>query len=811
MQSSTLVQRSFPACTVTVYVVGSGTPATIYSSSSGSPHLNPFTAGPDGSYLFYADDNNYEIHFSGANIITAFIRYGTVSSGSGSLANVSTTPTANFIPQAYNTALIDIGWLPRTGTGSKVLTATGTLTPDTGACFDSNNNAVSCPNGLFDATVLYVSATGNDANPGTSWAFPKRTVAAAVNALPLSVGGVASHTGTVNIGPGTFVETATPIEFNADIHLVCAASGDNGEGVNNATVIQLGSGRNTSLFSYTSAYSMANGYAHFLQADHCMFDGNKGSNSSAPALIKIWNGGYQNSFHEVGFQNAHGVALQIDNQAVNFSCFVCTFAGNDGGAFYLNDLVGANVVSFYDTQIDNSGVNPILITQALTDTGGSNIATFINTKFEATTGVVNHAHVIDFTPPSSSGNPFSINIMGLTAENTIGSGTFAIFQENQGGYGANWNIQGVNVGGYTGAFKNNKNGAISNNGEIKHLIDSDTANLYESSPDIQVSGGAGIYSGLGTPVGNVAACIGSVYMRLNGGVSTTLYVKQSGICTDNTGWAPAGGGGGGSVDATIIQEATLVAVASGSGTAYAGNATTCISSYLAGQVFLWKPDTTNTSTTPSLNICTQGPKTIVHRSDSSALANNELDTGQYCTSLYDGTNMLTSGCFMGPGTTTYTYNNSLATPASGHGNLGFYGTGKVIQGVSDDGTNSYSVQDNTCTGQVVQKIVAGSITCGSVGLEIATGSKALATGAISSGTCTSAQTATATGTLTTDTILAAFNADPTGTTGYLPSTSGGLYIIAYPTADTVNFKVCNNTIGSITPGAAITINWRTIR
>ncbi len=93
---------------------------------------------------------------------------------------------------------------------------------------------------------------------------------------------------------------------------------------------------------------------------------------------------------------------------------------------------------------------------------------------------------------------------------------------------------------------------------------------------------------------------------------------------------------------------------------------------------------------------------------------------------------------------------------------------------------------------------------------VASGAKALATGAISSAACTSAQTDTATGTLTTDTVTASFNGDPTGVTGYVPLTAGMLTIIAYPTADTVNFKVCNNTTGSITPGA-ITLNWRVVR
>lgn len=93
---------------------------------------------------------------------------------------------------------------------------------------------------------------------------------------------------------------------------------------------------------------------------------------------------------------------------------------------------------------------------------------------------------------------------------------------------------------------------------------------------------------------------------------------------------------------------------------------------------------------------------------------------------------------------------------------------------------------------------------------VSSGTKALATSAISSATCTSAQTATATGTLTTDVVTASFNSDPTGVTGYVPLTSGMLTIIVYPTADTVNFKVCNNTSSSVTPGA-ITLNWSVVR
>lgn len=93
---------------------------------------------------------------------------------------------------------------------------------------------------------------------------------------------------------------------------------------------------------------------------------------------------------------------------------------------------------------------------------------------------------------------------------------------------------------------------------------------------------------------------------------------------------------------------------------------------------------------------------------------------------------------------------------------------------------------------------------------IASGTSAMGTGAITSGTCATAVTTSATGTATTDTIVATPNADPTGVTGYAVSATGSLYIQSYPTANNVNFKVCNNTSGSLTP-SALTLNWKVIR
>lgn len=94
---------------------------------------------------------------------------------------------------------------------------------------------------------------------------------------------------------------------------------------------------------------------------------------------------------------------------------------------------------------------------------------------------------------------------------------------------------------------------------------------------------------------------------------------------------------------------------------------------------------------------------------------------------------------------------------------------------------------------------------------IASGTSALGTSAIASGgPCATVVTTSATGVVTTDVINWGFNGDPTGVTGYAPTTNGLLVIFAYPSANNVNFKVCNNTSASITPGA-ITLNWRVAR
>lgn len=68
--SSTKVQKSLPSCTITVYLAGTVTPATIYSDNAGSPTplANPFTALSNGSWKFYAAAGLYDVVMSGGGL-----------------------------------------------------------------------------------------------------------------------------------------------------------------------------------------------------------------------------------------------------------------------------------------------------------------------------------------------------------------------------------------------------------------------------------------------------------------------------------------------------------------------------------------------------------------------------------------------------------------------------------------------------------------------------------------------------------------------------------------------------------------------
>lgn len=99
---------------------------------------------------------------------------------------------------------------------------------------------------------------------------------------------------------------------------------------------------------------------------------------------------------------------------------------------------------------------------------------------------------------------------------------------------------------------------------------------------------------------------------------------------------------------------------------------------------------------------------------------------------------------------------------------------------------------------------------GTVTYTVCSGTVALGTSAISAGAAATTVTQTCTGLASTDNLDLDFNSSPLGVTGYVPSVNGMLTVVSWPTSNTINISVINNTANSITPGA-ITLNYRVTR
>lgn len=144
--------------------------------------------------------------------------------------------------------------------------------------------------------------------------------------------------------------------------------------------------------------------------------------------------------------------------------------------------------------------------------------------------------------------------------------------------------------------------------------------------------------------------------------------------------------------------------------------------------------------------------------------------------------------------------------------VGTTGSGNIIRaaGALTITTGKTAAFSNTLTftGTDSSSVALGG--GGTVTYTIASGTAALGTSAIASGACATTVTATATGTASTDVVGWGFNSDITSVTGYQASANGMLTILVFPTTNTFNARVCNNTASSITPGS-VTLNFRITR
>ncbi len=162
--------RTFPACTVTVYLNGTGTLATLYDDNDGTPKSNPFIGGATGYWEFWVDDGQFQVVMTGGGIVGTIPRIYTIAGSA--LVNVSVTPTPNGIPQANGAGIINSGWIFLEGSASiapgavtdgscKTLSTTVTVTGAT-----VGMQAIAAPSTAL-ATGLYPLAKVTSTNVAT--------------------------------------------------------------------------------------------------------------------------------------------------------------------------------------------------------------------------------------------------------------------------------------------------------------------------------------------------------------------------------------------------------------------------------------------------------------------------------------------------------------------------------------------------------------------------------------------------------------------------------------------------------------------
>lgn len=118
-----------------------------------------------------------------------------------------------------------------------------------------------------------------------------------------------------------------------------------------------------------------------------------------------------------------------------------------------------------------------------------------------------------------------------------------------GGISIDFSLVGCEVGvsniDYSGQFTDIGNAYISaptftNLGAGKHVQINSRGSGIDSAINLnggilKLDSGLQVRSGSGSPEGVITAPVGSLFLRSNGGVGTTLYIKESGV--GNTGWA----------------------------------------------------------------------------------------------------------------------------------------------------------------------------------------------------------------------------------------------------------------------------------
>lgn len=156
--SSTTVQQSYGAATITVYNAGTLTPSTIYSDGTGTPKANPFTASATGYWSFYVPAGSlYDVRLSGGGIATPFTLSDMIAigSGGGGGGTIDGSGTINRILKLTTSA---------TTVGNSLLSDDGNKVINDGI---TQFIGIPAPNGAQGNTSTALMMRGADSSSGT--------------------------------------------------------------------------------------------------------------------------------------------------------------------------------------------------------------------------------------------------------------------------------------------------------------------------------------------------------------------------------------------------------------------------------------------------------------------------------------------------------------------------------------------------------------------------------------------------------------------------------------------------------------------
>lgn len=290
---------------------------------------------------------------------------------------------------------------------------------------------------------------------------------------------------------------------------------------------------------------------------------------------------------------------------------------------------------------------------------------------------------------------------------------------------------------------------------------------------------------------NGVPCLLGGSCSAGGGVPSVNTLAQPLVLSFSAGAGSCTSGGG-------TQTCTITGSSTGGGT---------VTNFIAssGSWPTWLvPSVATSTTTPTLSVSASAIP-------NSALANSSFTLGSTSVSLGATVTSISGLTLSSPTLTT----PALGTPTA---LVLTNATGLPWAGLSGSpSTSQVPFQTLTTTGTTgPATLISGVLnipqyaTSGGGTQTICSGTLSLGTSAIASGTAASTVTAACTGIASTDNIMLDFNGNPLSITGFIPSTNGMLGIVKWPTTNTINVGVFNNTSASVTPGA-VTLNYRVVR